>query len=660
MSTEDAERWYRKWQQRRQRCLDVDVSALRDSLPPEAIAIVDDVRRLAAVDDHEVHAAADVDAVLERVNALDWELSVQLHGPVSNALSNLVIAAQELLSARVGPGEPAVRPVTSFGRRPRTGFEWLLVVGEDEELRELVADCERRLAGERRVRTAETADAASEVLKSRREGSALVVANLTLRSADGTGPHGLRVAREARHRRHAALVVTAARDYFNYSTQLLDAGLTGHDVIVKTRRDFASRLRARISEIAEPSPVPISYDEDSGHVVRVGGVEVSGLEAQEALVLSKLSDTWRTAGAIADRCAHTELGPKPGNVPPLISALRRELAKTLLLAESVIAQGEVIETLRRDGMPAQYRLAPWLRWVPPPPPRGAASTVPPVLVVEDQEEWADWALGCLEELQWPASAARTVEEAWTKLEGTRTPIVVADLGLPEPVTGRPDIEVGLRLIEEVLERHPGARMIVLSAYGSRDSLRSRLFEAGVRMMDVIDKAANRDERRAMLMTSVQRAADEMWRGVRRAMERHPVHRLVRLAPDRIEVDGGAVERLTPGEAEVVELLISHANQPVTAEHIEDRCYPHGFGRPGAGRKDLNRVHQTFKRLRQKIDQAVGADGVGAAVICTPHRGALTTYELGGVVIDRVERRPASGSDLQLGSSAEGPGAAERT
>ena len=57
---------------------------------------------------------------------------------------------------------------------------------------------------------------------------------------------------------------------------------------------------------------------------------------------------------------------------------------------------------------------------------------------------------------------------------------------------------------------------------------------------------------------------------------------------------------------------------------------------------MNKVHQTFKRLRQKIDHAVGEIGVGASVLRTPHRGARTTYELHGVVTDLVneENGPA--------------------
>jgi hypothetical protein len=86
---------------------------------------------------------------------------------------------------------------------------------------------------------------------------------------------------------------------------------------------------------------------------------------------------------------------------------------------------------------------------------------------------------------------------------------------------------------------------------------------------------------------------------------------------------------------VVEVLIGRPNLPVKAEVLEDRCYPRARGRSGADPSPMNKVHQTFKRLRQKIDREVGGEDVGTSVIRTPHRGARTTYELHGLVVDRV-------------------------
>lgn len=64
---------------------------------------------------------------------------------------------------------------------------------------------------------------------------------------------------------------------------------------------------------------------------------------------------------------------------------------------------------------------------------------------------------------------------------------------------------------------------------------------------------------------------------------------------------------------------------ITADVLEDRCYPR------SGTK--NKLHQTVKRLRKKIDCVVDQDEVGESVVRTPHRGARTTYELHGLVID---------------------------
>jgi DNA-binding response OmpR family regulator len=637
-----ARRWNEVWEQRRRRFLDDDVAELWLSLAPPARAILDEARRLAANDDPDVHATADVAGLIERVNALEGSAPLLLHRPVCNALSLLRIAAEELLAARASTRvrvsqTGVVRTWSPDGRGRRAGFDWFLVVGDSAELLELVVESSRALAGSRPIHSALTLEAALERL-ARRDGTGLVISNLSLDSASGAGPHGLQVAADARRRRHAALLVTAASDYLEYWSRLPEAGLTGHDVIVKTRRDFAERLRGRVREIAQPEPMTVSYEEDTGHVVWIGDVEVTQLEAQEALVLRVLDETWQTPEAISDACSDTDLAPSPGGVPSLISTVRRKLTDALVSADSPRAAGEVIQSRRRDGLPAQYRLAPGLRWDDPQVPAGAAHALPPVLVIEDDPGWALWVTTCLEELDWPATVARTAEEARQALEEGDPSILVVDLALPGSGTGQPDFEVGLRLIEDLAGRRHGVRVVVLSALNVGDTLRARLFEAGVRTVDVVRKGSDRDDCRALLLASLQRAADELWRGVRRAREPLGVHRVVRLERARIEVDGHPIQRLSPREAAVVDLLIGRPNTPMKAELLEDQCFPtNGYRRPSADGKPLNKVHQTFKRLRHKIDRDVDRDGVGALVIRTPHRGARTTYELHGLVTDLVDR-----------------------
>src|SRR5258708_7532246 len=152
----------------------------------------------------------------------------------------------------------------------------------------------------------------------------------------GGGPAGpppqppLQRAEHAAHRpAGAALLGPAAGDYLDYWSRLPETGLTGHDVVVKTRHDFADRLRARVAEIAQPAPLKVSYEEDTGHVVWIGDVEVSQLEAQEALVLRVLDQTWQTPEAIADACSDTDLAPSPHSAPPLISTPRHTLPQAL-------------------------------------------------------------------------------------------------------------------------------------------------------------------------------------------------------------------------------------------------------------------------------------------------------------------------------------------
>jgi DNA-binding response OmpR family regulator len=635
-----AERWRRAWAERRRRCLERELPGLPDALDAEARAIVEEARRIVEVDDPAFHAGLDVRDVVDRVNALAGDAPVLLHRPVCNALTALRNAAQELLAARAGA---AALPRLDAGRGGARGVapdpgggpgcSRFLVVGDDPELRELVAECERDLAIPHPTRAEATLESALEALGEPAAGAVLVVVNLTLDSAAGRGPHGLQVAREARRRRHHALLLTAAGDYLHYWPRLGAAGLTGHDVIVKTRRDFADRLRDRIREMARPAPVGLSFVADTDHVVRIGEVEVTELEAQEAITLRCLDGSWRTAGAIVDRCRRSDLCPERRNIPPLISALRHKLRAALMQAESDLAQRALIENRVRDSVGAEYRLAPWLRWVEAPARTGPARTLPPLLVIEDEPHWAGWVVGCLEELGWPAAVAASAAEARAAMDSRAAPVLVVDLGLPDPATGRPDHREGVRLIEELAAARPGLRVVVLSVHGHRDSLRSRLFEAGVPAIDVLDKSAPLEERRAVLLAALQRAADGMQRGVRRVQQPAPVHRVERAEDGALVIDGCPISTLSPREAAVLGVLIARANEPVPAAHLEALCYPERSPWEEGGR---NRVHQTLKRLRRKIDHDVGRPGVAAAVLRTPHRGTHTTYELHGVITNRYQ------------------------
>src|SRR5262249_2485386 len=156
---------------------------------------------------------------------------------------------------------------------------------------------------------------------------------------------------------------------------------------------------------------------------------------------------------------------------------------------------------------------------------------------------------------------------------------------------------------------------------------------GVRTVDVIDKAAGRDDCGAVLLASLQRAADEAWRGVRRAREAGPGPRGVR-RDARTLGGGGRQGKLSRGRAMGVDELIKRPNQAVKTEYLEAVCFADG-GTNGSG-SPLNKVHLTISRLRRRIDDAVGLRGVGDTVIRTPHRGSVSAYELHGLVIDEAD------------------------
>ncbi|HSR22146.1 MAG TPA: hypothetical protein VLW53_01235, partial [Candidatus Eisenbacteria bacterium] len=349
-----------------------------------------------------------------------------------------------------------------------------------------------------------------------------------------------------------------------------------------------------------------------------------------------LDEDWRTPSQIANACAGSDLAPRPAGVPPLISTLRRKLASGLLAVESPNALQEVIETRRLFGMPAQYRLGPWLYWAEREPgPVGVTAELPPVVVVEDDRDWAAWFTDVLNEAGWRARVAETVEDAKEAVLDGAPPIVIADLALSDPATGLIDREVGVRLIERLGSDRPGLRVIVVSDHGGQDRLRARLFDAGVRTVDVIEKAGGRDDRRAMISVSLQRAADEMRRGVRRANPPEPAHRLARLGRREIEVDGRRIERLTANEARLLDVLMGRPNQPVLADVIEDRLYGDGERRPARRASNaLNKLQSTVSRLRDKIDRCVGT-GAGKGMLRTAHHGARSAYELHALVTDRL-------------------------
>jgi DNA-binding response OmpR family regulator/CheY-like chemotaxis protein len=656
-------RWSATWERTRQRLVRQErvLPEWRAKMPDAALAILDEVRALAEIADPAVHAAAPVTQFVERVNQIDGPTPIWLHGPVCSDVCMLQLAASELLLARSGESSAEAAAAAADpghdgpgGRgtpRPYTAFQWLLMAGVDEVVVGLVEEWASSLAAPLPVLVADTREAALERV-TRRGECGIVVTNLTLRGSGGASAHGLEVATEARRRRHAALVLTAAADYIGYWPRLAGAGLTGHDVVIKTRRDFAARLRQRIREIAEPAALGVSYDEDTGHVMWIGDVQVAELEGQEALVLRALDDDWRSAQLVADACASTKLGPTPGSVPPLISTLRTKIMRALVEAESPYAQREVIQSRRRENWPTQYRLASWLRWQDPPEPGGAARELPPVLAIDDDLVWAEWVAGWLREWGWPATAFSTPDALRSALAGSAapgsprnrgggvrisrggSPVLVADLALRDPARGEPDPEIGLRLVEEVSLGWPGTRVIVLSAFGYRDSVRARLFEAGVRTVDVIDKAGGWNECAAMLLASLHRATDEMRRGVRLAGVRAPLHRVVRRERCLIEVDGRPVARLTEREAAIVDELVNRAGIPVKADYLEAACFPVSTrARTGAAYNPLNKVHSTVARLRRKIDAACGRPRVGESVVRTPHMGARTTYELHGIVRD---------------------------
>jgi DNA-binding response OmpR family regulator len=644
MAGEDREaRWRGVWEDRRRRCQDpAEVPGWLRPLSAEAQEIVDEVRAIANVDDPAAHAAADVQRLVDRVNALDQREAVGLHPLVCNGLAMLSTAAQELIATGAGAAEggramPAsAAPGPAERGRPHVRpYDWFLVVSDARELVVLVEDCELPVRTRLPVSSAATAEAALAWLAGA-AGRGIVVVNLILDSRSGRGTHGLEVAREARRRRHAVLLVTAAADYLDYWSQLSGAGLTGHDIEIKTNRDFGSRLRQRIRELFQPARLPISLDYETGHNVWIGEAEISGLEAQEAQVLQALDEDWRTPSHIANACAGSDLAPRPSGVPPLISTLRRKLASGLLAVESPNALQEVIETRRLVGMPAQYRLGRWLYWAEREPgPVGVTAELPPVVVVEDDPDWAAWFTDVLKQAGWRARVAETVVDAKKAVLDGGPPIVIADLALSDPTTGLIDREVGVRLIERLGSDRPGLRVIVVSAHGRQDRLRARLFDAGVRTVDVIEKAGSRDDRRAMISVSLQRAADEMRRGVRRANPPEPAHRLARLGRREIEVDGRRIERLTANEARLLDVLIGRPNQPVLADVIEDRLYGDGERRPARRASNaLNKLQSTVSRLRDKIDRCVGT-GAGKGMLRTAHHGARSAYELHALVTDRL-------------------------
>jgi hypothetical protein len=218
--------------------------------------------------------------------------------------------------------------------------------------------------------------------------------------------------------------------------------------------------------------------------------------------------------------------------------------------------------------------------------------------------------------------------------GGEARILVTDLAFAETAGDLPDPEVGQALIEEITASWHHVRVVVLSAFGGRETLRARLIDAGVRIIDVVDKAAGRDECRAALLAALQRAAGELWRSARRGGAWGGMHRVVRHEPALIEIDGHRIARLSPVEAEVLSVLFDHGNQPVDAKVLEPQF-------TSTQPWSLTKVHSTISRLRTKIDRAVGRSGVGHSVIRTYHQGVINSYKLNGLLIDMASLADAN-------------------
>jgi len=86
-----------------------------------------------------------------------------------------------------------------------------------------------------------------------------------------------------------------------------------------------------------------------------------------------------------------------------------------------------------------------------------------MLVIDDDDAIALNAPHLFRDLQWQIDVARDLEQAAQSLDGRQYDVVLLDVAL----TGAP-IAAGILLIETARRSQPSARLVVLSAFGSRE------------------------------------------------------------------------------------------------------------------------------------------------------------------------------------------------
>src|SRR3954466_13764345 len=92
---------------------------------------------------------------------------------------------------------------------------------------------------------------------------------------------------------------------------------------------------------------------------------------------------------------------------------------------------------------------------------GAAAGPPTVLVVDDDRAVRDVLSAVLREEGYPVRQAESAEAALQMLRGDDLPLLLCDLKMPE--------YDGLWLLDQVMQRHPHAAVVMLTGFGDTDS-----------------------------------------------------------------------------------------------------------------------------------------------------------------------------------------------
>ena len=439
---------------------------------------------------------------------------------------------------------------------------------------------------------------------------------------------GLDLAQRIRSRfpEHPVVVTTAKGHARAVAPELAAAGLSITDVVYKGS-DFGHRLAVWLDRTFDRR-LRLGHPTAALDSVLIDGTEIRGelTRAEMSLLFLLRSRAYRKLGPI-----------KTAQIPAAIGDLQRwhlavdlaSMAEKSIKNHKMEVNRKLLHALEESAAPripkaiiasseAGYRLSEELRADRWDPRLSATSASPsPLLLVEDTQSDADLLMTWAESLGWPVSHVDSVADARDLID-LQNWILVCDIGLP-------DIETGLRFLEQYRLAYPERPVIAYTAHLTVGALPERIADLGVRGTDVIDKALAEQDQEGLLRSLLWRINEEQRLGWRLATAPERIHR-IHAAEGSLAVDGHLID-VRGRQAKILEFLSSRPNTPIPWTDI----YADAWAGEDADHDDpKNPLLIAVSRTRSAISKATGDQDAGRSVLADVS-GADLTYQLTGII-----------------------------